>query len=300
MTDIDSTSQPTQRVTGCMVCSAPVIYVTTKKVLCESCRKERLRESARLAAEKKRRAAGVAKVKNAPHECLSCGQTFVRYSVFTKRCPPCQKEHALNEARELSRERCRARGAAKIGSSCSCKHCGSAFVKTSGNRIYCSACRKLQAQNKLPHLKEWQANYRKEWTEKNYKGERREDYQALCRASRARRKARHGHAFSINERMSAGIRQSLRLGKGGWRWEALTGYTVQELADHLERQFTKGMTWDRFMSGEIHIDHIIPKTSFRFDSYEDQEFKQCWALSNLRPMWAIDNVRKGDSRLYLL
>ena len=300
MTVIDSTSPIGFKVTGCIECGAPVAYKTTRKVLCECCRKSRLRESARLAAEKKRRSMGVPKVRNVPHECAACGQVFVRYSPVTTRCKPCQKEHALNEARELAREKCRARGAVKIGSKLKCGHCGSLFETHANRQKYCPACRELRIRKQLPHLKEWSEKYKKQWVEKNYKGERREHYQALCRGARARSKEKHGHAFTVNERMTAGIRHSLKGGKNGQRWESLAGYTAKELAVHLERQFTKGMTWDRFMEGEIHIDHIIPKSSFNFESHEDDEFRQCWALANLRPMWATDNRRKGDSRLYLL
>ena len=73
--------------------------------------------------------------------------------------------------------------------------------------------------------------------------------------------------------------------------EKLCGYSVIKLREHLEMQFTKGMTWDRFMAGDIHIDHIIPKSSFDLTSIDD--VRKCWCLSNLRPMWAKENVKKG-------
>lgn len=69
------------------------------------------------------------------------------------------------------------------------------------------------------------------------------------------------------------------------------GWTTQELIDHLESQFSDGMSWDNY--GEWHIDHIIPLKAFEFSSMEDEAFKQAWALSNLQPLWARDNVRKG-------
>ncbi len=49
--------------------------------------------------------------------------------------------------------------------------------------------------------------------------------------------------------------------------------------------------------GAWHIDHIIPKSSFSFQNNTDQGFKKCWALSNLQPLWAIDNIRKGSKIL---
>ena len=76
--------------------------------------------------------------------------------------------------------------------------------------------------------------------------------------------------------------------------EAFTGYTVAELKKHLEKQFTKGMNWEKFMAGEIHIDHIIPLSSF--DRTNEDEVKAAWQLSNLRPLWAKDNIRKAAKR----
>ena len=52
------------------------------------------------------------------------------------------------------------------------------------------------------------------------------------------------------------------------------------------------MNWDNY--GEWHVDHIIPKSSFNFSSKHDKEFKECWALDNLQPLWAEDNIAKSD------
>lgn len=80
-------------------------------------------------------------------------------------------------------------------------------------------------------------------------------------------------------------------------WDAL-GYTSNELKEHLERQFTNGMSWEKFLAGEIHIDHIIPKSKFDLNTLED--LKACHGLSNLRPLWAKHNLKKSDHVLYLL
>lgn len=57
------------------------------------------------------------------------------------------------------------------------------------------------------------------------------------------------------------------------------------------------MTWERFCAGEIHIDHIVPLSSFDRDS--EVGMKSAWALTNL-PMWAKDNLAKSDKRELLL
>jgi len=87
------------------------------------------------------------------------------------------------------------------------------------------------------------------------------------------------------------MRQSLKRNKNGYHWEKLVGYTLDNLIQHLESQFKEGMTWDN--QGKWHIDHIRPIFSFDFDSYKDKEFRQCWALDNLQPLWAKDNLRKN-------
>ncbi len=78
--------------------------------------------------------------------------------------------------------------------------------------------------------------------------------------------------------------------KRGNTWEKLVGYTVEELMAHLESKFWPGMSWSNY--GQWHIDHIIPDSVFHYTSYEDPEFKECWALSNLQPLWAHDNQSK--------
>lgn len=82
--------------------------------------------------------------------------------------------------------------------------------------------------------------------------------------------------------------------------EKMLGYTKSVLVSHIEKQFTPGMSWDLLMQGQIHIDHILPVAMFKFTDTDDPEFKACWALANLRPMWAIENQRKQAKRLTLL
>lgn len=100
--------------------------------------------------------------------------------------------------------------------------------------------------------------------------------------------------------MNQSLRRAIGRGKSGSSWQQLVPYTVDDLMRHLERQFTKGMNWERFMAGEIHIDHIVPIKSFSFASEHDPEFRACWALTNLRPAWKGDNLSKGGKRLHLL
>lgn len=78
--------------------------------------------------------------------------------------------------------------------------------------------------------------------------------------------------------------------------EAELGYTAQEAKSHIERQFLRGMTWENH--GKWHIDHIVPIG--QFDITTDEGRKAANALTNLRPIWAKDNLRKSDAVLTLL
>jgi len=76
------------------------------------------------------------------------------------------------------------------------------------------------------------------------------------------------------------------------------GYSLDDLKIHLERQFIKGMSWDNY--GDWHVDHIIPVSHFSYKSIKDEDFKACWALTNLRPLWAKENYKKSSIRTHLL
>jgi hypothetical protein len=73
------------------------------------------------------------------------------------------------------------------------------------------------------------------------------------------------------------------------RTTRLIGCSIEHLRQHLEAQFTEGMTWDNH--GEWHIDHIRPCASF--DLTHEQQQLECFNYTNLQPLWAKDNLSKG-------
>jgi hypothetical protein len=105
------------------------------------------------------------------------------------------------------------------------------------------------------------------------------------------RKRRLDPKFKLSSSMSRGINASLHYGKQGRHWESLVGYTIHQLKKHIEKQFKDGISWENY--GKWHIDHKIPIAAFNFQTPEDIDFKRCWALSNLQPMWALENIIKG-------
>lgn len=69
----------------------------------------------------------------------------------------------------------------------------------------------------------------------------------------------------------------------------LIGCSIPELRRHIEGLWLEGMTWDNY--GDWHIDHIKPCA--KFDLLDPEQQRACFHYSNLQPLWAIDNLKKG-------
>jgi hypothetical protein len=68
------------------------------------------------------------------------------------------------------------------------------------------------------------------------------------------------------------------------------GCTGAELVVYLEGLFTPGMSWDNH--GKWHVDHIKPLASF--DLADIDQVKAACHYTNLQPLWAYDNLKKGS------
>lgn len=102
-------------------------------------------------------------------------------------------------------------------------------------------------------------------------------------------------AFKLYGRMRVVVREALNRQniKKSHRTFAMLGYTPAQLKAHLESLFEPWMNWDNYGKGGWHIDHRKPQCLFVFSSVEDAAFKECWALSNLRPLAEITNLKLG-------
>lgn len=71
----------------------------------------------------------------------------------------------------------------------------------------------------------------------------------------------------------------------------LLGCEWHEFIAHVESQFQPGMTWANHGLRGWHFDHIRPLSSF--DLTDDAERLKGCNYTNVQPLWAADNVRKG-------
>jgi len=99
--------------------------------------------------------------------------------------------------------------------------------------------------------------------------------------------------YKLDTNISSAIRKCLAGRKEDRQWEKLVGYTLEDLKKHLEKQFDDKMSWNNYGT-YWHLDHKIPKSWFNYKTPEDPDFKKCWALENLQPLEAKENLKKHN------
>ena len=214
-------------------------------------------------------------------------QLIPKTVVSEKKCSRCNDVKAIHEFHKSS--------ANLDGYRNMCKECrkpeskGRYWSRREEDIAYSKAYRikneeKVSAQRKQ-HYKENRERIRK--VQKAYYEANKDVYRRLTRKARStpHGKLRHTVSTRISRLLqkrghskTASIRKSLP-------------YTIGELIAHLEAKFVKDMTWDNY--GEWHIDHIKPDSSFEYECETDRGFQESWALENLQPLWAADNLSKG-------
>lgn len=237
----------------------------------------------------------------------------------TKRCPKCK---TIKQSSDFNADK-----KSRSGLCCWCKLC----IKEKSdlryrmnrdhvmeiNRVYvrenkqkhAESCKKWYEENKEeylisckerynknnPKLKETRRKYYIKNKENIYKRERKwaaENKDKIrIYGLRSIKKIKSTPKGKLSINVSAYIRESLKGSKHGRHWEDLVPYTLDQLHAHLESQFKSGMSWDNY--GLWHIDHKTPVSVFNFIKPEDSDFKKCWALNNLQPLWARENCSKG-------
>lgn len=209
-------------------------------------------------------------------------------------------------------KRWRERNASRIAECAKANYTANAEARRAYSRDYWNQADATQRAAKLARNKAWQlanpekhkANRRRHYLKHKhrlipemlaYRKSRPEQTRATAR--RYTRKLLLTTKGRVDHRMSVGILQSLKANKANKSkrsWESLVGYSVGDLMRHLQANFKPGMTWKKLMDSEIEIDHKIPKSKFQYSTSDDPQFRQCWALENLQPMWSIANRSKGN------
>lgn len=158
-------------------------------------------------------------------------------------------------------------------------------------------CDGVPMQPKEPlQTKEERAAYMKEYAkEYNKRPEVIKRRRKLDRdRKRARLKVDPGYKLKCNLRTALAKAITRRIGAKRGGHVRLLGCSVDFLVKYIEGLWTEGMSWDNYGNtvGTWNIDHIKPLASF--DLLCEEQLQECCHYTNLQPMWAVENSRKGD------
>jgi len=103
------------------------------------------------------------------------------------------------------------------------------------------------------------------------------------------RRRRVDPGYAITLRLRSRINHAIKGTSKSAKTTELVGCSPGELVRHLESQFVDGMSWENRHLWAV--DHIRPCASF--DLADPEQQRQCFHYSNLQPLWAVDNMRKG-------
>jgi len=154
----------------------------------------------------------------------------------------------------------------------------------------CKDCRRKYAKEKMGAWFKGYREKRKDWYSNYYKSYREEnkDYYKLKKAE-WKKGQQNNTEYQLTERMRKRIWKVMN-GTGKSKATAeLIGCSPVFLKNYIEGQFKEGMTWENY--GEWHIDHIRPCSSFDLEDSKQQ--KECFNYTNLQPLWAEENLKKG-------
>lgn len=162
---------------------------------------------------------------------------------------------------------------------------------------WCLVCKRARDVQRV--LAQHRAN-REQW-----KAYRRRDYAANVERERGRDRLRQPHrsqrkrermerdpVFRLACHLRARLANAVR---GRWKGSSAVrdlGCSLDEFVRYIQARFAPGMSWENY--GAWHLDHIQPLASF--DLTDRTQCAAACHYSNLQPLWAADNVRKGARR----
>jgi len=155
------------------------------------------------------------------------------------------------------------------------------------NPEYCEKNAEYQKQYRANH-KEQAVQYSKQ-----YRKDNPEKWKRYMRQWQ-KNKRKTDLKYNLNHKISGQIYKSLKQNKNGWHWEDLVGYTLEDLIKRLRKTIPTGYTWENFMEGRLHIDHIIPISAWDYNKPEQINFQNCWSLKNLQLLPAKENMIKHN------
>ena len=161
-------------------------------------------------------------------------------------------------------------------------------------RSICKKCEsKIQVERarnkeKTVEQKEKFAQYKRQWREKN--------------REKINKQYRDRIASDINFRLRKNVSRAVQhavkrtFSKKNNSILKYLPYSIDDLKISLEKQFIGEMSWNNY--GKFwHIDHVIPQSCLPYSSMDEDNFRICWSLENLRPLEAEQNLIDGATKI---
>lgn len=168
------------------------------------------------------------------------------------------------------------------------------------------------SKEQLPYTGPQDENFKKYWSLDNLQVVSNKVGYREVENKRRKERLKNDPAFLMRRIISGQINsylKHLKISKNGESSFKYLPYTKEELREYIESKFEPWMNWQNHgvysyktwddndpTTWKWQFDHIIPHSTFSYTSIKDQSFKDCWALSNLRPYSAKQNCIDGGRR----
>jgi hypothetical protein len=197
-----------------------------------------------------------------------------------------EEENLINEAKRLNMKYCY--DCSRILE----KTCfGKLKIASDGLNTTCKECRIKVSRKYYKNNSESVAKQKRQYTIDNW------EYINKRQIKYVKKRMEIDESFRLTTNLRRRVKTYLKLigimGKISKSTYEMIGCTPQELRDYIESKFVDGMSWDNYGLRGWHIDHIIPLSSTKIK----EEIIKLNHYTNLQPLWATDNLKKGSKIL---
>jgi hypothetical protein len=175
----------------------------------------------------------------------------------------------------------------------SCVSCKNNKEKFRASRVFSLEQKKFFAEKAKKNRAKDVEKYR-QISLKNYHNHKQKRNQQTAKYIALRRK--NDALYGFKHRIKSLINQSFRIKNLTKKSKTMQiiGCTFDDLIAHIERQFSQGMNWEN--RDQWHVDHIVPLATAK----NEQDVIALNHFSNLRPLWAKENLQKGSKLNFLI
>lgn len=96
----------------------------------------------------------------------------------------------------------------------------------------------------------------------------------------------------LDRNINKSINLAIKKNKSGYIWEKTIGITLEELKEHLEKNFKDYMNWGNY-GVEWIIGKVIPTSAYRYGNVKGNEFKKAWSLKNFIPISKSEHSKQN-------